>query len=81
MFDFKRRGGTAFSLENFSWQAANQAVIWQYKGGDILNENRLNFKISEKLYGNLKVESEEKGISLAALVRVILSEYFEKKQK
>ncbi|CAB1253275.1 putative Protein CopG [Ruminococcaceae bacterium BL-6] len=41
----------------------------------------MNFKISEKLYGNLKTESEEKGISLAALVRVILSEYFEKKQK
>ncbi|WP_370737782.1 hypothetical protein [Clostridium minihomine] len=37
--------------------------------------------MSEKLYEQLKAESEEKGISLAALIRVILSEHFEKRQK
>lgn len=50
------------------------------RGGESLNENHLNFRISEKLYSQLKSESEEKGLSLAALIRVILSEYFEKRK-
>lgn len=46
-----------------------------------LNEKYLSFKISEKLYNQLDQEREEKGLSLAAMVRVILSEHFERRQK
>lgn len=47
------------------------------KGGEVTNDRSLNFKVSAELYSCLKAESERKGISLAALIRVILSAYFE----
>lgn len=41
-----------------------------------MNDKALNIKIPEKFYERLKKEAEEKNISLAALVRLICSEYF-----
>ena len=43
-----------------------------------MNDKTLNIKISSKLYEKLKKEAEKKNISLASLVRMICSEYFEK---
>ncbi len=43
-----------------------------------MNDKTLNIKIPSKLYENLKKEAERKNISLASLVRMICSEYFEK---
>ena len=39
----------------------------------------LNFKIPEELYEKLQTEAKNKSISLAAMVRVICSEYFNKR--
>ncbi len=44
-----------------------------------MNDKALNIKIPSELYDNLKSEAKKKNISLAALVRLICSEYFEKK--
>ncbi len=44
-----------------------------------MNDKALNIKIPSELYDMLKKEAEKKHISLAALVRLICSEYFEKK--
>ena len=41
-----------------------------------MNDKALNIKIPSKLYNQLKEEAERKNISLAAMVRVICSEYF-----
>lgn len=41
-----------------------------------MNDKVLNIKIPEKLYNQLKKESKAKNISMAALVRLICSEYF-----
>ena len=46
-----------------------------------LNDKALNIKIPQELYDKLKQESEKKSISLASLVRMICSEYFEKSSK
>lgn len=42
-----------------------------------MNDKALNIKIPSALYEKLKAEAERKNISLAAMVRVICSEYFE----
>ena len=44
-----------------------------------MNDKALNIKLPSELYEALKREAEKKNISLAALVRLICSEYFEKK--
>lgn len=44
-----------------------------------MNDKALNIKIPSGLYEQLKKEAEKKNISLAALVRLICSEYLEKK--
>lgn len=43
-----------------------------------MNDKSLNIKIPAELYEKLKKEAEKKNISLAALVRLICSEYFDK---
>lgn len=44
------------------------------------NTKALNIKLPEILYDKLKEEASKKNISLAALVRMICSEYFENKK-
>ncbi len=44
-----------------------------------MNDKALNIKIPSELYDRLKEEAKKKNISLAAMVRMICSEYFEKK--
>lgn len=46
-----------------------------------MNDKALNIKIPSDLYNALKSEAEKKNISLASLVRLICSEYFEKSNK
>jgi len=43
-----------------------------------VNDKALNIKMPSELYDRLKEEAKKKNISLAALVRLICSEYFEK---
>lgn len=43
-----------------------------------MNDKSLNIKIPSELYGKLKAEAKKKNISLAAMVRLICSEYFDK---
>lgn len=43
----------------------------------MVNDRALNIKIPSELYEKLKSEAERKNISLAALVRLICSEYFD----
>jgi predicted HicB family RNase H-like nuclease len=43
-----------------------------------LNDKALNIKIPNELHKKLRDEAKKKNISLAALVRLICSEYFEK---
>lgn len=43
-----------------------------------MNDTALNIKIPKELYDKLKNEAAKKNISLASLVRLICSEYFEK---
>lgn len=45
-----------------------------------MNDKALNIKIPTILYEELKREAQRKNISMAALVRIIISEYFSKKQ-
>lgn len=42
-----------------------------------MNDKALNIKIPSALYDKLKAEADRKNIALAAMVRVICSEYFE----
>lgn len=42
-----------------------------------MNDKALNIKIPSKLYEQLKEEAEKKNVSLASIVRIICSEYFE----
>lgn len=51
------------------------------KGEASMNDKALNIKIPSDLYEKLKKEAEKKNISLASLVRLICSEYFEKSGK
>lgn len=44
-----------------------------------MNDRVLNIKIPSGLYDKLKAEAAKKNISLASIVRLICSEYFEKK--
>ena len=44
-----------------------------------MNDKSLNIKIPTELYEKLKDEAKKKNISLASLVRMICSEYFEVK--
>ena len=44
-----------------------------------MNDKTLNIKIPTELYEKLKEEAKKKSISLASIVRLICSEYFEKK--
>lgn len=43
-----------------------------------MNDKALNIKIPNELHKKLQDEAKKKNISLAALVRLICSEYFEK---
>lgn len=43
-----------------------------------MNDKALNIKIPSELYDKLKKEAKKKNISLAAFVRLICSEYFER---
>lgn len=43
-----------------------------------MNDKALNIKIPSKLYEQLIAEAEKKNVSLASIVRLICSEYFEK---
>ena len=43
-----------------------------------MNDRALNIKMPSELYEKLQKEAERKNISLAALVRMICSEYFDK---
>ena len=45
-----------------------------------MNDKNLNIKIPSELYNKLKKEAEEKSISLASIVRLICSEYFNAKK-
>ncbi|AEY66346.1 CopG family transcriptional regulator [Clostridium sp. BNL1100] len=45
-----------------------------------MNDKALNIKIPSELYEKLKKEAESKNISLASIVRLICSEYFDKKK-
>lgn len=46
-----------------------------------MNNKTLNIKIPSELYEKLKEESRRKNISLASIVRLICSEYFEDKNR
>lgn len=46
-----------------------------------MNDKSLNIKIPSELYNRLKEEAKRKNISLAAIVRIICSEYFDEKTK
>lgn len=48
------------------------------KGGEILNDATLNIKMPSELYNKLQEEAKKKNISLASLVRMICSDYFNK---
>lgn len=43
-----------------------------------MNDAALNIKLPKELYDKLKEEAKKKNISLASIVRIICSEYFEK---
>lgn len=43
-----------------------------------MNDTALNIKLPKELYDKLKKEAKRKNISLASIVRLICSEYFEK---
>lgn len=44
-----------------------------------MNDKVLNIKVPTSLYERLKAEAAKKNISLASMVRLICSEYFEYK--
>lgn len=44
-----------------------------------MNDKVLNIKVPTSLYERLKAEATKKNISLASMVRLICSEYFENK--
>lgn len=43
-----------------------------------MNDKALNVKMPSELYNKLQSEAKKKNISLAALIRLICSEYFDK---
>ena len=66
-----------FALTNYN----SCSIIVAIKGGGFMNDKALNIKIPSDLYNRLKEESAKKNISLASLVRIICSEYFERAEK
>ena len=40
----------------------------------------LNFKVPKELYEKIKQVADKKNIAMAAMIRVILSDYFEEKK-
>lgn len=44
------------------------------------NTAALNMKLPQRLYDDLKEAAEKKNISMAALVRIILTEYLEQQK-
>lgn len=46
-----------------------------------MNDKALNVKIPTELYEQLKAEAKKKNISLASVVRLICSEYFDQQKK
>lgn len=46
-----------------------------------MNDRALNIKIPSELYEKLKSEAKRKNISLASIVRLICSDYFEDKSR
>ena len=44
-----------------------------------MNDKALNIKIPSELYKALQEDAKRKGLSMAALVRMICNEYFDKK--
>lgn len=46
-----------------------------------MNDKALNVKIPSELYEKLKVEAKRKNISLASIVRLICSEYFDQQKR
>ena len=53
----------------------------QYRKGGEYTDKRLNFSVPESIYDAIKQEGEEKGLSLAAMIRVILLEHIGKRKK
>ena len=45
-----------------------------------MNDTAIHIKVPQELYDRLKKEAEEKNISLAAIIRVICSDYFNSKK-
>lgn len=56
----------------------SDSIMIVMKGVNNLNDKTLNIKMPSELYDKLKDEAKKKNISLASLVRMICSEYFEK---
>lgn len=54
-------------------------IVVELRKGAIMNDKALNIKIPSKLYEQLKTEAERKNVSLASIVRIICSEYFDNK--
>lgn len=46
-----------------------------------MNDKTLNIKLPQKLYEDIKVIAKEKNISLASLVRLVMTEYCNKEGK
>lgn len=46
-----------------------------------MNEKTLNMKLPKELYENLKKIAKSKNISLASLVRMVMTEYCNKENK
>lgn len=56
----------------------NSCSINVVTGGEKVNDRALNIKMPSELYLKLQEEAKRKNISLASLVRMICSEYFDK---
>lgn len=46
-----------------------------------MNNKTLNIKIPEELYNSIQSKAKLKNISMASLIRLILTEYLENEQK
>jgi len=45
-----------------------------------MNDKAIHIKVPEDLYNKLKIEAEQKNVSLAAIIRIICSDYFNAKK-
>jgi len=59
----------------------NSSTIVAKKRGDEVASVSLNFKVPEELRDKVVKEADKKNISMASMIRVILSEYFEEEEK